>query len=337
MIGSRRAHSCAMPAYKQHPRRGFTLVELLMVMALIGMLSSAMLVALYAAGQTAKVRRTEQQVQRIHSLLMSRWESYQYRPLPFRTNGSADQRAWQRLVAMRELMRLELPDRLSDVSDYPVDVRLENNVIWKQYRRRAETTWTTQHQSAECLYLILGSIREGDRTGLDFFTEDEIGDTDDDKMNEILDGWGKPIAFLRWAPGFSIAPRRDGKWGNLQSHLISERGNGGDDQSVSNLQIPFGNKYPDPFDPLTRDTRNTFALFPLVFSAGPDGDYDIAVEEPSGLPPSAQMTPANDPFYVMGAIPENTGTVQPQMQIGTPWDNDNPKDGDNSLDNITNH
>ncbi|MAZ95443.1 MAG: hypothetical protein CMJ73_05375 [Planctomycetaceae bacterium] len=333
MIEPRHTPTSAITGKRKFRRRGFTLVELLLVIALIGVLSSVMLVALYAAAQSSKVRRTEQQIERIHSLLMTRWDSYQNRRLPVRLTGNAAQRSMERLLLIRELMRLELPDRLSDIGNAPVDSRLLNNVLWNQYGRSFKPTWTTQHQSAECLYLILASLREGDRTGLDFFTNDEIGDVDEDGMYEILDGWGKPIAFLRWAPGFSISPGPDRKWGkagvdddsNGTTDDLSERGwSDSDDLSVSQRNIPFGNKSPDPYDLLDSDVRNTFALYPLVFSAGPDGDYDTAVDD-NGLPPAALMTPPNDPFYVM----------QNGMQIGTPFDND--LDGNNSFDNITNH
>jgi prepilin-type N-terminal cleavage/methylation domain-containing protein len=340
MIESRHTSTSAITGKRKGGRRGFTLVELLLVIALIGVLASVMLVALYAAAQSAKVRRTEQQVERIHSLLMTRWDNYQNRRLPVRLTGNAAQRSMQRLLLIRELMRLELPDRLSDIRNDPVvDIGLLNNVLWNnvlwnQYvRSDIGPTWTTQHQSAECLYLILASLREGDRTGLDFFTVDEIGDVDKDGMYEILDGWGKPIAFLRWAPGFSISPGPDRKWGkagvdddsNGTTDDLSERGwSGSDDLSVSQRHIPYGTRSPDPYDLLDSDVRNTFALYPLVFSAGPDGDYDTAVDD-NGLPPAALMTPPNDPFYVM----------QNGMQIGTPFDNDG--DGNNSFDNITNH
>jgi hypothetical protein len=119
--------------------------------------------------------------------------------------------------------------------------------------------------------------------------------------------------------------------GNGTTDDLSERGwPGSDDLVVSQRNIPFGDKAPDPFDLLDFDLRNTFALYPLIFSAGPDGDYDTAVEEPSGLPAAALMTPPNDPFYVMV-----TSSNRPAMQIGTPWDGDG--DGNNSFDNITNH
>ncbi len=34
------------------------------------------------------------------------------------------------------------------------------------------------------------------------FGENSIGDTDGDGAPEFVDGWGHPINFLRWAPGF---------------------------------------------------------------------------------------------------------------------------------------
>ena len=56
-------------------------------------------------------------------------------------------------------------------------------------------------------------MKDGDKNALDFFMPDEIGDMDEDGMKEILDGWGTPIEFLRWAPGYSQRPGPDGVWG----------------------------------------------------------------------------------------------------------------------------
>ena len=63
MIKSRHTSTSAITEKRKQRRRGFTLVELLMVIALIGMLASMLLVSLYAAAQSAKVRRTEQQIE----------------------------------------------------------------------------------------------------------------------------------------------------------------------------------------------------------------------------------------------------------------------------------
>ena len=134
-----------------------------------------------------------------------------------------------------------------------------NRDAWK-------TLWSPQFQHAECLYLILAANRDGDTTGLDFFPESEIGDADDDGMLEILDPWGVPIMFLRWAPGY----RTDIQPGDAD---LANDGNAG-----------IGNG--DPFDPLKLDPRwsdtieynDPHLLYPLIVSAGRDGQFDILVD-----------------------------------------------------------
>ncbi|MFV2070511.1 MAG: hypothetical protein ACC645_26385, partial [Pirellulales bacterium] len=87
--------------------------------------------------------------------------------------------------------------------------------------------------------------------------------------------------------------------------------------------------------------RQTFALYPLVFSAGKDKIYDIVTER-TGTPihyanPPSTGTPGdlnllNDPFLV---IPKTSGGDY-DKQLGTPLDGNG--DGElNYFDNITNH
>jgi prepilin-type N-terminal cleavage/methylation domain-containing protein len=368
MIESRHTSTSAITGKRKQRRRGFTLVELLMVIALIGMLSSAMLVALYAAGQTAKVRRTEQQVQRIHSLLMSRWESYQYRPLPIKTAGDAKARCWQRLRAIRELMRLEFPDRRTDVAPdvgAPITPSLTAPSLWKSYNRRVarlwppdletgnvewhlvspfeneETkearTWTPEHQAAECLYMILANIREGDRNGLDFFTEDEIGDVDGDKMPEILDGWGKPINFLRWAPGFVGQGISDLQTGDMDPGTDGDSGDGG------NILDPL--KVDELWDDGISD-NDPFMLVPLIFSAGPDAEYGIITEMEVSNPDddgkhlfryTEDSHPyPNNPFHIQPKLFARFGNRVP-INPKSPFHPTNNPYRASSLDNISNH
>ena len=267
-------------------RDGFTLTELLVVIAIIALLSGASLFAMYGIMDDVKADRTKSQVERIHELLNDRWESYHTRVVPLSIPvGSNPQAAAQvRLTAIRDLMRMELPDRVTDVSDNPVVLNplgtsLPVPSLLRAYRRRCAailgvvggqpdySRWSARHQGAECLYLILTAMNEdGTNAAADFLSPTEIGDVDQDNMPEILDGWGNPIEFLRWAPGF-----------------------------LSFRQSGVGAAEPDPFDPLKVDPRwhddfplgsgnsnpngnEPYALFPLIFSAGPDGLYDINTE-----------------------------------------------------------
>jgi hypothetical protein len=216
------------------------------------------------------------------------------------------------------LMRMELPERKTDIlADVPGNLQaagMRTPSLMTAYRRKLTAltggdvasgypNWTEEHQQAECLWLILSTIRDGDTTGLDFFTTAEIGDTDGDGVPEILDGWGTPIRFLRWAPGH-----------------------------ISNMQTGNPELQPDPFDPLkvinylrpADGTPQGFALFPLIFSAGPDRKFDMMLDTATALSYSSN-NPPNFPYQSFGG-----------QQLGSPLD----VDGNGRLehlDNITNH
>lgn len=356
-----------------HVRRAsFTLVELMVVVSIIGVLTSAVLVAMYGVMEQAKIARTKAQIAKLHEMIMVKWQSYNTRvlrvtspPLPsgstrrwpvipepfvdsngngkFDTgepflpptvpngdpngNGVCDSgMARVRLDMLRDLMRMELPDRISDLAGSPVVFHvlgpssapwpgaMPAPALWQSYRRRADvaikakhgataswtdpTKWTDRHRGAECLYLIISSIRVGDERGIDYFKESEIGDIDDDGMLEILDAWGHPIEFLRWPAGYA-----------------------------SEVQPLDPNVAADSFDPHHVDTRATYRLIPLIYSAGPDRRYDILIDDPGGTTLFYNVTdPPNDPY-----------TPSPGSSwIGTPGDWD--MNGEiNHTDNITNH
>ena len=204
----------------QRENRAFTLVELLVVIAIITVLASTAVFTMFGVREDVREKSTQATVSQIGEIIATQFEEYRVRPLPIQIPAAASPEfaAGLRLLAVRQLMRMELPDRVSDVVDGPAPIvvgsgppiLMPNPSLWLAYRRRAEATlgvnwpntWTVEHQGAECLYMILAAIRDGDRTGLDGISESQIGDFDKDKMPEILDAWGKPIEFLRWAPGF---------------------------------------------------------------------------------------------------------------------------------------
>ena len=191
-----------MMANKRTKQSAFTLVELLIVISIISVLSLMALAVLANAGNDAKKSATRLTIMKINDLLMDRWEEFESRSLPFRLATNSVQRnprnaARIRLFTLRELMRLELPDRYTDITNGPIayDVPIEqtsgaittvtftvgNNSLNGYYQSRLSPGFTTEFQGAECLYLILSSMQDEFGNGLDSF-KDSIGDVDNDGM-----------------------------------------------------------------------------------------------------------------------------------------------------------
>ncbi|MBI1246345.1 hypothetical protein GC197_00695 [bacterium] len=309
----------------------FTLVELLVVMGVLVLMSSMVLVGLASAAETARVNRTRSQITKIHALVMERYDSFRYRRIePLSSNdltgaltGSARIRARYRVDRIRELMRMEMPCHKVDLAyDSTINPKSSTTALWNRYRnaisRRSKTSdfagWSPEYENSECLYMILESMQDGEANGLDFLKPSEIGDTDNDGIPEVLDAWGTPISYVLWAPGF-YGPR-------------------------SNLHKKDA---PDPFDPLgVREGKTVdmngfyvhYPLFPLIFSAGPDREYDIATSlggsADQQISPSSSTDAPNNPYFV------DTTTTWSSSYLGTEGDF-NGNGSEEYLDNITNH
>lgn len=97
-------------------RSGFTLVELLLVMAIIAVLSSLALVVIAGAQDDARRSATQSRISVIHNLLMQRMENYEFMKLPIDTrelvfgNNSEDS---TELINARQLKRRIVLDVIS--------------------------------------------------------------------------------------------------------------------------------------------------------------------------------------------------------------------------------
>lgn len=301
---------------RRHSRsqwRGFTLTELLVVIAIISILAGLSMAGLQGATEQAREARTLSVISKLDQLIMEKYDSFLTRSVRVNLAAGATPyaAASARLQVIRELMRMELPDQIEDLA-HSSDTRNGNDIdqvttldvnraavvstpsVTRSYRRKIAAaasigSWTNEFASAECLYLIISTMRDGDKSVLEFFRPEEIGDTDGDGMPEFLDGWGRPIYFVRWAPGYVNDPQ-------------------GHSAVAATLQSSNANISADPFDPLHIDPRwqnpqphhRPYALKPLIFSGGADKLYYIYIKTPGTAP--------NDPYIgIGGTAPSMSG------------------------------
>lgn len=254
-------NAAIIPSSGRRMLRGFTLVELMVVLVILAILASLTLAGLAVAQHRSKVDKTRSTIRKLHEIVVPHYESYLRRRVPFTASGDARQNATNRLVAIRRLMVREMPDNWNDVFDSVTAVNaltggdsfLATGPV-RAYASRKTIAGNPQFQSSECLYLIVSrGLQEPD--ALEQFRADEIGDTDGDGAPEFHDGWRQSIMFVRWPVGFR-----------------------------SIIQSQNAGVQPDPFDPSRVSTlvnypsgdQRDYAVVPLICSAGVDGNYGVS-------------------------------------------------------------
>ncbi len=317
----------------ERSRRSFTLVELLVVITIILMLAGLGLAVVAQARESARLSRTRSTVTKISRLILHRYAAYRTRRVPISTTGMPPQQAAVlRLAALRQLMRLEMPDRFSDivnslaptdpgylpasappppppygVNSVPIPApdgatilgTMPRPAISVAYRTRYETSPPSPtYGAAECLYMILCS---GASSVRDQFSDLDIGDVDGDGWPEFIDGWGNPIYWIRWAPPFNDT--------DLQPVIIPPNAlpppAPWNDSTWDSAKQTAADDAHDPFD--TRKVHpGAWLLVPLVYSAGPDGIYDIS---------SSVVDSSGNPYVYRGNVYS--------FAIGLPQDMDN--------------
>lgn len=292
------------PKYRtSHHRPSFTLVELMISIAIIGIMAGMVLYTLAGAQQDALRNKTKVTIDKINAVILERWEGYRYRSVKLPVPPEALQNKWisprqvatLRSLFLKDMMRMEMPDCYLDLAYTPTDWTLaltngsmtfksspgrEYNVLRNYFgmsqilesqtaatripSSKPSPSWSDNYASAECLYAIVAHSTSGGGSALESFGPSEIGDVDGDGFPEFIDAWGTPISWIRWPAAYD-----------------------------SELNISYRETSPDAFDPFRTSQewvevdplfQKPWTVVPLIVSAGPDRQLGIDL---NGIAPNA--------------------------------------------------
>lgn len=398
-------------------RKAFTLVELLVVISIIGVLTGMFLVAYRGADQESSTQKTRSTIQKISDVLNARMEEYSSYPIvlrlatvsgqgqtvplgatPFANNNPVEQKTIllerARLLCLREIIAMEMPDHPDDIKWSDKWVTAPNNIITFMSTvpkplstgmsfgavRNPVTSrviglarklsvlgpngyspipgWQNRNANAELLYLVVEDSQLDGTSALESFGASEIGDTDGDGLNEFVDGFGRPIQWIRWPTGYGEGITRYNP-DMLAPGMVSG--------TAPNYTIAMES---DPLDRIKADPGYAApthlpgpGVFPLVVSAGIDRRFGIRFQlndadriDVGGKPsysvtdaPWTSATPAyfnappryktfTDPWYPRNAADAGRRLGGRLTTGDTPVEFDtDPVSPNNARDNITNY
>ncbi|MEM8669565.1 MAG: type II secretion system protein [Planctomycetota bacterium] len=169
--------------------------------------------------------------------------------------------------------------------------------------------WTSEHQAAECLYLILSTNVVNGVPASDMLNQRDVADVDEDGMPEIIDPWGNPVGFMRWPVGLALTPEWNdpipspesttarAQWAQLAA-IKNELGRDSLDLLYADPRF-LDNETVDPND--FPQAEDPFPLNPVIVLAGADGRFDLY-----GLDVNTALVPAGPPpiSYAPGGLPD---------------------------------
>ena len=304
-------------------RQAFTLVEMLIVCAVIAILAILTLFAVSKAATASKVTKTRATIQKLDVAIRQIFESYEDQFDAIKKRVARDyptltQEEHRRIAAhfIRDLMRMEMPQNWAEVNADPISIssggqsyRMEKSPLLDYYRNATDGNTP---DSAALLFLIVQNLNP---EALEAFHGSEVADTNGDGLLRFVDAWGKPIRFLRWTPAFSGSDLQP----DVLERLRNPKYNPKNDNSVwwinnypgePRLYAAMENAreiHADPID--EREDSDVWEnigwfLYPLIYSAGPDGDYGI--DEGEDELPGLGRDGILDPFAYPFGMPEGS-------------------------------
>lgn len=260
-------------------RRGFTLIELMIVITIISLLALISLRVYGGIVTGAKVRATQATIKKIQGLLDQRLDAFT--------------RYFARLKVVQGTPEYR---NAADPTQYPCtnyDPKTIEILARKQlYRSVFPQTWAEtgltvgqrgdsspqsnpKYDSAEILYFVLTDPKFNVRilgsapVGSDAFSTAEVADLDGDGWNEFVDAWGQPLRFYRWPTRLIDSTYTSAA--NRALYISSVPASGDPDDAINRAAscVTEANGFHNP------GIYHTF----LVASAGPD--LTLGLREPN--------------------------------------------------------
>lgn len=304
----------------QPQRRGFTLIEILVVVGIILLLMTISVGALRSAIGTARQHQTEATIMKVNGLIQQRMDAF-YRALE-RTN----------LQQAKDKMKRDWYNTYQFIPpDATIDVMVRKDIFKSRFPQNflernlfatpptGVTVVSSNHklvtQSAALLYWIVtnsevygvGPVDESE------FSSNEVRDTDGDGLLEFVDGWGRPLRFYRWpdhlfrpGDGVSVPPGIFVSGGTVQLSPI-------DRNYVSAMWsgLPAPATAAGEFDPLVRDPDDpTGQLWRFLTASTPSTQMVTAVQNLYGTPSTYNA------YLIVSAGPDGVlGLLEPSQEL----------------------
>ena len=185
-------------------RPGFTLVELLFVIAIIAVLGALSAGILSKARKDAQISATESRITQIEAIMQTVMEDFEVRRMPFRNSELPENLT---LTAVRNLRRQIVAGMI--LAEYPSDDaslgqwQLPGDASFLSNRRTAEMLYwgsltgaDVPDQPGEFLHLILSRIDIDGISALESLGPNVVGDPDGDGLLDIVDAFGDSMALV---------------------------------------------------------------------------------------------------------------------------------------------
>jgi prepilin-type N-terminal cleavage/methylation domain-containing protein len=274
---------------RKERRAGFTLVELLVVIAIIAILASLAAWGVFAMIGTGQKRNTEATIRTLKKLLDDRYkdviaDAAKEEPSNAAMAMANGDLARARVIWKKVRLMEAFPQRYSDVQTPTV----LNNLILPDRKYKPHFAKYAKElqgkpgggagESSACLLLSLKTLGSDGMVAIQDQLNYAVGDTDGDGVPEFIDNFGKPLVFTRFAQGGNVQAANPASPGSSAFKKADPIDNDG--LLISPNWYPSNNRK-NVFDvyihPVSPDNGATaYYTIPVIASAGKDGAVGTA-------------------------------------------------------------